>query len=239
MCTVSFVPVKDKYILTSNRDEKNGRQKAIPPDLYEIDNCRLIFPKDMDFGGSWIALHENGNAAVLLNGAFQKHISRPQYRLSRGKIFLNVIASEDPLKIFSSLNLECIEPFTLVIVDNRDLYDCRWDGHKKYCRQLSAYRNYIWSSVTLYEKEIANKRVQWLESFLKRNPVPSQEDILYFHQFAGDGDRQNALQMERGGLFTTVSITSIMLAPDHQNMKYLDLHDHILYEQTMEMAFTT
>ena len=27
-----------------------------------------------DAGGSWVALHEDGNAAVRLNGAFDKHV---------------------------------------------------------------------------------------------------------------------------------------------------------------------
>jgi uncharacterized protein with NRDE domain len=235
MCTVSFVPVKETYFITSNRDEKNSRGQAIPPAIYEFESGKLIFPKDADAGGSWIALHENGNVAVLLNGAFEKHICRPPYRLSRGKIFLHVIASENPVRRFDRMNLDSIEPFTLVVIDKGDLYECRWDGSKKYCRQLRNYRHYIWSSATLYEKEIIKKREQWFAGFLNRNPNPTQEDILRFHEFTGDGDKSNDLQMERNGVYSTVSISSILLTDDRASMKYLDLKERKMYEKKIEL----
>ncbi|HEV8287232.1 MAG TPA: NRDE family protein [Chitinophagaceae bacterium] len=236
MCTVSFIPGRDKYFITSNRDEKNTRKQAIPPAFYEFESGKLIFPKDGDAGGSWIALHENGNAAVLLNGAFEKHIPCPPYRLSRGEIFLHVIASENPVRRFDRLNLNRIEPFTLIVVDKGDLYECRWDGNKKHCRQLRNYRHYIWSSTTLYEEQIVRKREQWFAAFLNKNPIPTQEDILHFHQFTGDGDRSNGLQMERKGLYSTVSITSILLTADRGSMKYLDLKEGKMYERKIEFT---
>ena len=151
MCTVSFIPVKDKCFITSNRDEKKSRKQAMPPAIYEFESGKLIYPKDGDAGGSWIALHENGNAAVLLNGAFEKHSPRPPYRISRGIILLDVLASENPIRRFDHVNLEKIEPFTIIIIEKGDLYECRWDSCRKYLRHLRSYRPYIWSSVTLYE----------------------------------------------------------------------------------------
>src|SRR5437762_14138019 len=234
MCTVSFIPVKDTFFITSNRDEKNSRKAAVPPSLYEFETGKLIFPRDADAGGSWIALHENGNVAVLLNGAFEKHISRPPYRLSRGAIFLNVVTSERPVRRFDRLDLGRIEPFTLVIIERGDLYECRWDGNKKHCRQLRNYRHHNWSSVTLYEREVIRKREQWFAEFLNRNPNPTQEDILNFHQYSGEGDKNNDLQMERDGLYSTVSITGILLTPDRGSMKYFDLKERKTYERKIE-----
>src|SRR6476646_8177236 len=205
MCTVSFIPVKEKCFITSNRDEKNNRKAAIPPAIYELESGKLIYPKDGDAGGSWIALHENGNAAVLLNGAFEKHTPRPPYRISRGVILLDVLASENPTRRFDQVNLEKIEPFTIIIVDRGDLYECRWNSSRKYFRHLRSYRPYIWSSVTLYEDPAIKKREQWFETFLSQNPDPTQDDILRFHQFAGDGDNNNDIRMERSGLYSTVS----------------------------------
>ncbi|MGL1516781.1 NRDE family protein, partial [Vibrio parahaemolyticus] len=48
------------------------------------------FPKDPDGGGTWIALKENGDVAILLNGAFENHIPAYPYRRSRGLIFLDI-----------------------------------------------------------------------------------------------------------------------------------------------------
>lgn len=236
MCTVSFVPVRDKVFITSNRDEKMTRKSAIPPMVYDFESGKIILPKDGDAGGSWIAMHENGNAAVLLNGAFEKHIPRPPYQLSRGQIFLHLIASETPVSRFDRLSLDRIEPFTLVVIDKGDLYECRWDGHKKYCRQLRNYRHYIWSSATLYDQDTVRKREQWFASFLNKNPYPTQEDVLHFHRFSGEGDKTKDLQMERSGLYSTVSITSILLTADRGSMKYHDLKEGKSYERKIEFT---
>jgi len=234
MCTVTYIPANAKYFISSNRDEKYSRLQAIPPAVYEINNKKLIFPKDENAGGSWIALHENGNAAVLLNGAFEKHKLMPLYRKSRGKIFLDIIAGERPVWYFHQLDLYQIEPFTLVLMEKSNLYECRWDGEKKHYQQLKNNRPYIWSSVTLYEKSMVKKREQWFAAFLKRNPHPTQKDILEFHQFTGDGDAHTNLLMDREGAFSTVSISSILLTADRGSMKYLDLKDNSIAEKKIE-----
>lgn len=234
MCTVTFIPANDKYFISSNRDEKYNRMKAIAPAVYEINNKKLIFPKDANAGGSWIALHENGNAAVLLNGAFKKHIPMPPYRKSRGEILLNIIADKRPVSYFHQSDLSRIEPFTLVLCDKNNLYECRWDGEKKHYQKLKKHRPYIWSSVTLYEKSVVKKRERWFAAFLNRNPHPTQKDILEFHQFTGDGDHYNDLLMDREGAFSTVSITSMLLTADRGSMKYLDLKDNSLREKKIE-----
>jgi len=234
MCTVSYIPANEIYFITSNRDEKNIRKEAIVPGVYEINNKKLIFPRDGDAGGSWIALHENGNAAVLLNGAFERHIPEPPYRLSRGKIFLNIIASERPVRHFHKLDLYRIEPFTVVVLEKDNLYECRWDGAEKYNKQLKKHRPYIWSSVTLYDNDAVRKREQWFADFLNNHPHPTQKDILDFHRFTGDGDAANDLLMERADIYSTVSITSLLITADRGSVKYADLKSNTLHEKKIE-----
>ena len=55
---------------------------------------------------------------------------------------------------------------------------------------------------------------------------PTQQDILNFHRFSGDGDSKNDLRMDRDGVYSTVSITSILLNRDRGVMKYIDLKDN-------------
>src|SRR3954465_10304679 len=98
MCTVTFIPVKDKVYITSNRDEKVVRKQALQPAEYYRKGAKLLFPKDPDAGGTWIALHENGNAVVLLNGAFEKHKPNPPYLRSRGIVMLDIIAEARPTR---------------------------------------------------------------------------------------------------------------------------------------------
>src|SRR3954452_11244435 len=136
MCTVTYIPSGGKKFITSNRDEKTFRKKALPPQLYLHDAMRLIYPEDGDAGGSWIALNENSNVAVLLNGGFEKHISKPPYRKSRGLVFLDIIKHASPVNYFLDFNLSEIEPFTVIILEQNKLFECRWTGDNKFCNKL-------------------------------------------------------------------------------------------------------
>lgn len=236
MCTVTFIPGKEKVIITSNRDEKNKRKPALAPSLYMYKGWKMIFPKDAEAGGSWIAFKENGDAAVLLNGAFIKHHSQAPYRESRGTIFLDMLASKYPSYKFSKMNLNGIEPFTIILFEKGSLYQFRWDATEKYCKQLSASRPHIWSSATLYDGLIIKKREQWFAEFLNRNCFPTQQDILNFHRFSGDGDSSNDLMMNRDDVYSTVSITSILLTNDRGSMKYLDTKNSRRVEMNIELT---
>ena len=239
MCTVSFIPVKEKFFITSNRDEKLTRKNAVTPGMFIYKDQKLFFPKDADAGGTWIVMKENGDAAVLLNGAFICHNAEPPYRLSRGIILLDIISSERPSVAFTKMNLQDIEPFTLVLLENNCLYEFRWDGTEKYCKQLNVNRPYIWSSATLYNGFVVKKREQWFASFLNDHPTPTQQDILKFHQFTGDGDKHNDLLMTRDGVYTTLSITSIMLTKDRGCIKYEDTKSDTSSEIKIELLHSS
>jgi len=225
MCTVTFIPANGRYYITSNRDEKYVRKKAIFPQAYLVGNSMLVYPKDPDGGGSWIAVNNNRNAAVLLNGAFTKHTPMPPYAKSRGLVFIDIIASDKPVMYFLGTKLLHIEPFTIIITEEDSLYECRWDGHKKYCRQLTKNKPYIWSSATLYSEDIKQKREHWFNNWLNNNSNPGQAEIIEFHMFGGDGDSTNDLIMNRDNQMLTVSITSIELAPGNATIAYNDLQE--------------
>jgi len=234
MCTVSFIPIKDKIFITSNRDEKNSRKPALVPAIYEHNGGKLLFPKDADAGGTWIALKENGDAGVLLNGAFIRHIPEPPYRKSRGMVFLDLMATPRPSYSFIKMDLWGIEPFTVVLFEKGSLYEFRWDGTDLFCKQLSTIRPHIWSSATLYDGLIAKTREQWFSNFLNNNALPTQLDVLNFHRFTGDGDKNNDLLMQRENVYSTVSITSILLTRDRGSIKYLDIKEEKSTELKIE-----
>lgn len=223
MCTVSFLRVNNRYYITSNRDEKNIRQPALPPQTYMVNGKKLLFPKDGDAGGSWIGINENGYAAVLLNGGFTKHIESPPYRKSRGLIFVEILSADSPLDSFLTADLFRIQPFTMVLVCHTNLHECCWDGFRKHTRVLSQEQPHIWSSVTLYEPDVIAKRECWFAEWLKLHPAPSMEEILLFHRFAGDGDPVNDIRMNRDNRMLTVSITSMEMHPLAGKMTYYDL----------------
>jgi hypothetical protein len=227
MCTVTFIPAAGKIYLTSNRDENKLRKSAIHPEVYEFSTGRILFPKDADAGGTWISVHENGNAIVFLNGGLVKHIPVPPYRRSRGLILLDLIDSSNPFDSFTDLDLQGIEPFTAIIWDDGKLYECRWDGSQKHVKTPDNKLPHIWSSVTLYTPDVIAKRKHWFERWIQKNSSPTQDEILRFHQFTGDGDSNNDLLMNRNGELFTVSITSVQLEASNTIMHYLDLKNKL------------
>ncbi|WP_207512662.1 NRDE family protein [Longitalea luteola] len=235
MCTVTFIPVRDKLYITSNRDEKHWRSNALPPTIYPGQSGNLLFPKDGDAGGTWIAAHENGHAIVFLNGGFIRHTPQPPYRKSRGLILLDLLDASDPVERFREISLERIEPFTAVVWAGQ-LFECRWDGEKKHMTQLPATAPHIWSSATLYDEEVVRKRKSWFNKWLQQSRpagAPTPDDILHFHQFTGDGDTHNDLRMNRNGQVFTVSVTLLALTDDTIRMQYLDLKNNNAFTQQL------
>jgi Transport and Golgi organisation 2 len=223
MCTVTFVPSASGYFLTSNRDEKNTRAKALLPAVYIINDVELIFPKDADKCGTWIALKENGDSLCLLNGAFESFVDNGMYKISRGKIVLQIAATNNLIEAFINIDLLDTAPFTLVIVFNKKLFECRWDGKKKYCRQLDNHKAHIWSSATLYNSSQQCKRQQWFEQWQINNPTPLQKDLFNFHKNTGDGNVEDDLIMNRNNNYFTVSITGIAVNYEECLMQYEDI----------------
>lgn len=233
MCTVTFIPLGNKILLTSNRDEKSIRKKAIHPSVTSYNTINLLFPKDAEAGGTWIGASDQGAIMVLLNGGFIKHEPAAEYRKSRGLVFLDVLSATKALPAFKKISLLGIEPFTLVIWEDGQLYECRWSGEEKYIREMDIMKPHIWSSVTLYTSETIHKREQWFKNWLDQHPEPSITAVRKFHLFGGDGDSENDIRMNRNNTMFTVSITSIECSREQATMWYEDLISQEQSEATL------
>jgi hypothetical protein len=235
MCTVSFIPSGDRYFLCSNRDERYARARAQLPAHYHCpDGMELLYPKDPEAGGTWIAVRSNGVTGVLLNGAFENHVRRLPYRKSRGLVFLDILSSSWPVREFQLLNLQSIEPFTLVIYDGEVLHELKWDGQQKHQAEFDKQKPHLWSSATLYDRPIREARENWFSEWLSTHPVPEKEDILKFHSTAGNHDPQNGLLMRRGNDMGTLSITIVSLLDDHCSLYYQDQVSGDFFETRVE-----
>lgn len=233
MCTVSYIPKKDNegFVLTSNRDEKSFRPTKAPQ-IYWMDENNVCFPKDEKAGGSWIAANNNGRLCCLLNGAFEAHQKKSYYAESRGKILTELTSSNlNSFDFFQYKNLQEIEPFTIVTIDNKDgqinsFSEFIWDGTTPHFRELNPNESYIWSSVTLYSPEHRKLRKQWFGQFLKNiNGNLSPENIFDFHSGTHTEDNSINVVMERNGGLKTVSITQVFPKNGKLRMNYFDLHN--------------
>jgi len=233
MCTVSFVAANGKTIITSNRDEKVIRPSAIEPKNYLINNKNIIFPKDPKAGGTWFAVDESGTVLVLLNGANEKHQVQTPYRKSRGLIVLDVISSFSPKDFWGEIDLNNIEPFTLVLFQDRELFQLRWNGIDKEKVALDTAKNYVWSSVTLYSEEIRANRAKWFYSFLDANEIVSEKEMLHFHQHTEKENQENGLVINRNNKLKTLSITQSVIEMNKVSI----LHYDLIANKDFETAF--
>ncbi|CAH0334748.1 hypothetical protein FVB9288_00354 [Flavobacterium sp. CECT 9288] len=235
MCTVSFVATNDSVIITSNRDEKTIRPSAIPPKSYTVNGQNLIFPKDPKAGGTWFVTKDDGTVLVLLNGAAEKHEVQLSYRKSRGLIVLEMISSASPKDFWIEIDLESIEPFTLVLFQNQELFQLRWDGNNKQTLTLDSNKNHIWSSSTLYPSLVREQRADWFYTFMSETDVISKEKLYDFHRYTQEGNEENGLVINRNNEMKTLSITQAVV---HQN-KVSILHYDLVEQLDFSTSFIT
>lgn len=217
MCTVSYIPLKGGFVLTSNRDETPKREASLDPDFYTHEGHSLYYPKDPEGQGTWIAVSEDERVACLLNGAFEKHVHRPPYNRSRGLVVLESFTYDSPFDFYAGVDLEGVEPFMLLLVWASCVYELRWTGVNKHFTSLPNIPH-LWASATLYEPAVVTTKQGWLTDFLQAHPNPDQESLVHFHQHGGIPDPQNGMLIDRQGSVKTLSITSIQIVKSEVNI---------------------
>jgi uncharacterized protein with NRDE domain len=222
MCTVTFIPYRENYFITSNRDESPGRRARGLHSFHPPGKQAIHFPLDEISGGSWIALSDAGRVACLLNGGFESFIPQPSYRQSRGLVVTDAVTHDNIISFLENYELNDIAPFTLLIFENDRLDELVWDGEKKHHSILPASETRIWSSATLYTPEIRAHRKKLFEDWTRSTEYYDRESIMSFHQMA-NGDPLNDFVMNRDGKVSTLSITSVVLKPVSASIMHQDI----------------
>ena len=235
MCTVSFVSSGNTNFITSNRDEHISRPVSLEPKEELINGCKITYPKDPRAGGTWFAVNARGGVAVLLNGAFEKHISTGGYAKSRGLILLEIVSNKQPIAFVQEIELENIEPFTLVLFEDKKLIEFRWDGTSKHIKELDTTQNHIWSSATLYSPDIVKHRENLFDEFLTKHKSYEPQQIIDFHTSNND-DYENGFIINRNTGLKTLSVTQAIIEKGSLVLDYFDLsndtkHSTIISQQ--------
>lgn len=210
------------YLLGSNRDENRLRKAAIEPEEVPLGDYLTLMPRDGKAGGTWIAARNDGWSAVLLNGAFVPHVAKPPYRHSRGAIIPQLMEDPRPDYVMTGLNLEDIEPFSLLIAGPGLLKEWRWDGTTKHEMELNSQMAYCRSSVTLYNPVQEEMRENWFRQALTALPVNSAGSLFRFHNSRNTGEKHYDIMVERPDGIETVSTTIVSLQAGEISMEYFD-----------------
>lgn len=231
MCTISFVPVKNKFIFTFNRDELTMRQTPEYLSCLDIGFKQIYYAKDIKVGGTWFAADDRGNIALLFNGAINKHIKQPAYEKSRGLVLLELISSYLLMDYFININLDNIEPFSIILFEEKKLFRLLWDGREKQVFPLDPKRHYIFSSATLYNFEVQLLRESWLNSYLNELLEMDEENLHEFHSSYKIEDKENGLLIERKNSTRTLSISQAIIHENEIMLKHWDIITDRYYQQ--------
>ena len=236
MCTVSYLPTKNGFVLTSSRDEAVSRP-TLPPTEYTHNDTTLVYPKDEIAGGTWIATSDKKRIACLLNGAFEKHKRNLPYSRSRGQVLLESFEYERIAAFCASTNLENVEPFTLVLIDYSatfELVELRWDGTQKHVKKIPFAQSTIWSSATLYDKSAREMRSTWFTDWLQQKTDDTVSHIFSFHTNKHGSDAKTDVLMQREGGLQTLSISQIVVADGSAHFLY---YDFLEKEKAVSLTF--
>ncbi|MDP2388080.1 MAG: NRDE family protein [Bacteroidota bacterium] len=235
MCTVTYIPTPNGFYFTSSRDEKASRE-TIPPAIYNKGIFELVYPKDVLAGGTWIASSLKGKTACLLNGAFGNHTKQENYSKSRGLILLESFNFSNTNEFADRVVLNNVEPFTLLTLDYSSgklncFYEFRWDGQKKYIKKLNASTSHIWSSATLYNPSIQQKRNLLFNQWLEKHSDFEDSMILDFHNKKHGLGKSEDIIMKGEGDLMTLSISQVHFSSGESVFNYFDIingKSHIL-----------
>ncbi len=237
MCTVTYIPYVGGCFLTSSRDEQASRP-TLPPRKYVAAKTNITYPKDEAAGGTWIASAESGRTVCLLNGAFTRHVRAEPYDRSRGKVLLESFEYDTAADFCKKVNLENVEPFTLLLLDSVDglvsgFYEFRWDGSKKYFKELSTNEMQIWSSATLYDESVRRARARLFEDWVRENKEYNDRRIFDFHNTRHGLSTENDIVMHGAGDLMTLSISQIHATKEQTTFHYSDLVNNKQYQEVI------
>lgn len=225
MCTVVFIPNKNKYFFASLRDENPLRARAFAPAINTTDSVQYLAPIDALAGGTWIGANQLGNIIILLNGGFENHERKTSYKKSRGLIVKELMGCKKPVEDWSLMNLTNIEPFTLIIWSQAKLYQLVWDEENKSQTELNANSPHIFSSSTLYDQVAKTNRKTLFENWIIKEPQIDKSSVLGF--FNAIIDKENGFIINRAPNLKTISYSFIELENGKEvSFNYSDFIDN-------------
>jgi len=180
MCTVTFVPTKEGFVFTSNRDEDQRRAAHNIVEDQRGDRT-VFFPQDEGASGTWFAYSSVDQFACILNGAFTPHQRKAFYPMSRGIMALAYFDYTTIDEFINAFNFDGMEPFTLLLYNKGDFRELKWDEVELHLRKLSPQEVHLWSSATLYTQEWWIDRSVNFKEFVARQH-PDQVGIMEYHK---------------------------------------------------------
>lgn len=221
MCSVSFLPQREGFVLAMNRDEQLTRPRALPPDIALCGTLRAVFPREPS-GGTWIGANESGVAFALVNWYSHKHYTKS---CSRGEItprLLGAASLDEADSLLHELPAVDYNPFRLLVFDERAARAAEWRAaDSSIIRRDVAWSRGHWFSSGLDESEANRVRSRTCLEAESEADAGSLDWLRRLHRSHAPECGPFSLCMHRKDA-RTVSYTEIVASHDSIACRYTE-----------------
>lgn len=226
MCTLTFIPAEDGFLVGMNRDELLTRAPALPPQVFTQDGTEIVYPRESS-GGTWIGCNDQGNLLALLNWNDNKFPYLGEKRKTRGLVIPELIGKSDLSTTDSQyryMSLDGVLPFRLVGVfwRERTINEWRWDGATKQKIQFPWARKH-WFSSSLSDSSAEKERGRVCEAAASQPAVRSKGWLRNLHRSHVPGPGPFSVCVHRPDS-ATVSYTEVRCCGSLISVEYLAGH---------------
>ncbi len=219
MCTLSFVPKRDGYLIAMNRDELLTRGVAQCPVIHKLAGTNSVYPADVE-GGTWIAANDRGETWALLNRNGGQRSSR---KLSRGQLVLGALATRDfdqLSNLLSEVGLFNFLPFRLIGVSlsSQRVREWVWDGTDLTTLDHPWHPTH-WFSSGISDATATEQRGKVFEAAARRADAGSLPWLRRIHASHGAAPGAFSVCVHRDDA-ATVSYTEIEAGSGRVEMRY-------------------
>ena len=220
MCTVSFLPTRQGFLLAMNRDEQVSRPRARAPRRHWTGTRASLYPSERG-GGTWIGTNDAELTLALVNWYAKPQRDRAQC-VSRGIIIPHLLAAENVAEVkatlLADLPLFQINPFRLIVVSvkERRVREWRWDG-KTLTTSRFGWKRRHWFSSGYDEARTNTLRAAVVRKSAKPSLTPA--GLRKLHQSHLPEQGPFSICMHRAEA-KTVSYTEVMVTKSGTAMRY-------------------
>jgi Transport and Golgi organisation 2 len=223
MCTLTFAPTNEGFLVGMNRDEQRARPAALFPGIFTVGETQAIYPREAE-GGTWIACNSHGNLFALLNWySAQTGTLGPKVK-TRGELIPKLayeLGSRSTANRLAAINLAGMHPFRLVgaFGGEKVLSEWRWDG-KHLDRLRFAWGLTHWFSSSLSDSSAAHLRGLACAAAQSGGTAPTREWLQKLHRSHDPEPGPYSICMHRPNA-ATVSYTQVEVTPRETLMEYV------------------
>ena len=225
MCTLSWKPLDNSYVLFFNRDESRKRAAAQGPSLRQVNGVEYLSPTDGERGGTWLLVNAFGISIGLLNNYASTQpsaITKPSSPRPSSRGMLPLKCSDcasvtEAITRIESMSLDDYPPFHLVVAGLTEAAVLTWDGRASHSAELKASGVMLTTSA-FRSIDVARIRHETFARMVGDMADASTDKLKRFHWHQGDNGA-TGIKMSRPDACTH-SISYITVSLDEKMASY-------------------